>query len=173
MDVLIKNALTWFSDNWDVPICGTTDAARVLGMKANTLRTRVQRGQAVATRTPGDVRDTIEFTGQQVTYNMFQHVFSRFSIPIKDLETGACPEIIKWCDKIKIEVLTKPFIGNGVARYVVQEEDRVGRHYYTDGSVIDTSGEPALIIPVGAMVIRIAVDLWMRSSPRIQVAGGE
>lgn len=161
MDKLIKDALDWFAGNWQTAICGSTDAARFLQIKPNTLKTRLARGQALAFRIPGNVRDSVEFTGYQLTYNLIQHVLIRHRFNFAGLETGDCEQIKTWCAAVEEDILKPPYDGDAVFRVVERDEIAIA-HYYPDGEVMATTGEPALIIPIGTMMIRMAVDLYMR-----------
>ena len=163
MHKLISNALKWLDSNWSEPICGTTDAARVLSVKPNTLRTQVQRGQALALRTPGEVRDTIEFTGYQLVYNCLQQALSRRRYALDGLDEGSCTAVKEWCEVVRSKVLKSPHLGDILIR-IVERDDNPVVHIYEDSNLLETTGEPAFLIPIGSMVIRMATDLYVRNN---------
>lgn len=168
---LTRDSLAWFAVNWNTAICGSADAAQFLAIKPATLKTRIARNQAMAMRTPGEVRGSVEFTGFQLVYNLLQHSFMRHRLQLPGLETVDCPQIRQWCADVNRDVLHAPFLDDVVIRVLIPDEGNLIFHYFEDDvDLMASTREPAFIIPIGTMLKRIARELYRRKSDKSAIA---
>jgi hypothetical protein len=155
------DALRWIGAHWDKPICRLTVAAKVIGCREATLKIRVKRGQAVATRTRVLERDRVEFTPAQLVHNLLQDRFSRYGFPLDGLDDD------DWTVEATVVFVRDKIVrkrSNLEAVLSAHLDDRgVARVRLHTSETVPPPRDAAVIFPIGSMVQRIAVDLYAMS----------
>ncbi|KKN94436.1 hypothetical protein LCGC14_0187830 [marine sediment metagenome] len=163
MNKLVTNALAYLEEHWHVGMTGTADAAHILNINPNTMKTRLARGQALVLRDPnGGQRQALVFTGFHMVYNLLQDRLLRYGFPVEHDERsmGELPyTYAEWA-------LKNVVVGHkvdAVVRFRREPEGGTQAMPFEDGAVEDWTGDAALIIPIGTMIVRMAMLLHMRS----------
>lgn len=162
---IIPNSLNYLKDNWATGIVGTGDAALMLDINFNTFSTRLKRDQALALRhEPAGVgRATVSLTGYHLVHNLLADRLMRY---------GFSPELAKeqaiW---VREHILAGEMFTETILRFMKNVNGQVVFHRYELGEVEATTGDAATIIPIGTMVVRLAVKLFVHDirDPRERV----
>lgn len=162
MDPTVAEALTYLNDHWGVEVFGTSDASALLDINTSTLKTRISRGQALAFReTEGRQRAAVSFTGSHLVYNLIGDRMLRYGFGLENEVGEPLPWIYaEWAQQ---NILTGPRHIDAILRLKKDGEGRVAIHMFEDGDADPFTGDAALIIPIGVMVLRLAVTLHHRA----------
>ncbi|MCT8999114.1 hypothetical protein [Chelativorans intermedius] len=156
-------ALAHLKRHWHVSIAGTADASHLLNINSNTLKTRLNRGQALVMREPaGPVRSALSFTGYHLIYNLIADRLFRYGLGAEqiDVEEGGLPHIYAtWAHDF---ILSPPHRDESTVRFVKEVDDRVTHMLFEDGKADDWP-DAAMTLPLGYMVTRLAGSLYARS----------
>lgn len=164
MNVMFEKSLRYFKDHWHVGMAGSSDAASLLGINSNTLKTRLARGQALVLRDPdGGTRRTLTFTGYHLTYNLIQDRLLRYGFTVDPDPQGLDHLTYAYSEWTMQNVLGQPHHLDAVIRFRKEGDGAVQAIPFELGAVEDWTGDAAMILPIGTMVSRLAVSLYMRS----------
>lgn len=153
---LLDLSAAWLASNYHVAICQGGDAAQLIEVNPNTLRTRVAREQALAMRDDDDGRH-VRFTGFHLVHNLIQDRLSRYSVPVDQAD------LLTWTLWVHDHVLTGERFNNAVIRaWSRTDATATSFHLFEEGDVEPFTGDAALILPIGSMTLRLAVTLFMR-----------
>ncbi|WP_306111327.1 MULTISPECIES: hypothetical protein [unclassified Roseovarius] len=156
-----REALEYLKENWHVGIVGSAEAATFLRIKPNTLRTRIARDQALSLRDEsGRQRAAVTFTGYHLVYNLIQDRLIRFGVPLEPKSGEGFAEA--YTDWVESNVLKDPFLINAMVRFDNNDDGAVS-HLFERGGIEDWTGDAALILPIGTMVFRLAISLYVKS----------
>ncbi|MDM8168572.1 hypothetical protein [Roseovarius sp.] len=156
-----REALKYLSENWHVGLVGSAEAATLLRMRPNTLRTRIARNQALAIRDGDDrQRAAVSFTGYQLVYNLIQDRLLENHFPLEPRVGEGFPEA--YAGWVHSSILNEPYQLGAIIRFDRQNGNGVS-HLFEDGNVEAWTGDAALILPIGTMVLRMAINLYVKS----------
>lgn len=173
MNPFVTEALAYLKDHWHVGMAGTSDAAYLLGINPNTFKTRLARGQALVMREAnGEQRATLTFTGYHLVYNLITDRLLRYGFPVEpDESADIAPEPIVYAQKPTAfaewafnNILSTPHYTDAILRFQKDADGMMTGHVYEDGGVEEWTGDAALILPIGSMIVRLAATLHMRSA---------
>jgi hypothetical protein len=160
---LFVNSLDYLNDHWDTPIAGSGDAILLLDIPRGTLKTRIARGHALAHKNPGEVRNRIEFTGYHLVHNLLQDRLARYGFPTETADQTMYDVVTSYTERVREAVLAGRRV-DMILRFQKHSGDAAfSYHEYDDGRVEPFTGDAALIVPIGTMVVRMAVQIYMRS----------
>lgn len=151
------------AEHWHVGMAGSAQAADILRMNPNTLKTRLARGQALMLRHPsGEAVKPLTFTGFHLIYNMLQDRFMRYGFTQGD---GADLDhtVTAYAEWIKDNVIEGQHKTSAILRLMKDREGNVSVTLFEDGEITNSTGDAAVIIPIGDMVLRFGFFLFMRS----------
>lgn len=164
MNNFTAQALAYLKDHWHIGMAGTADAASFLEINPNTLKTRIARDQALVLRGPrGKHRQTLTFTGYHLVYNLLHDRLLRYGFPAGDEEQGVGWLSYIYAEWVADNVLSPPHHLDAILRFTKQVDGQAQNEAYEDGRVEEWTGDAALIIPIGTMVVRIATLVHMRN----------
>ncbi|GLK76695.1 hypothetical protein GCM10008171_19490 [Methylopila jiangsuensis] len=166
VDPLFSPSLKWLADHWHKAAASGAEAATLLAIKPNTLKTRVSRGQALALRTPaGDVRSNVTYTGYHLVYNLLQDRFARFNVFSPDKSEGMKDLVHLYAEWTREHILGGEHHHSAIIRFTYDHDGHINNHLITDGKIDEADGDTSVIVPIGVMVGRIAMNLWLKSAP--------
>ncbi|WP_442582518.1 hypothetical protein ACSBOB_11475 [Mesorhizobium sp. ASY16-5R] len=164
MNILTSQALTYFKNHWHKGIVGTGDAANFLEINPNTFKTRLARGQALVLRDPnGEQRSTLTFTAYHLVYNLLSDRLLRYAFPVEHGENSMSQLPYVYAEWAFHNVLSGPRHTEAILRLRKEENGTSQNLVFEDGNVQDFTGDAALIIPIGTMIVRLATTLYLRS----------
>lgn len=158
--MVLNQAKKYLLENWGIGVCGTGLAAEVIGMNADTLKTKVATGRAPAIKYPGDVRQKVSFGGEHLVHNLLIDTLSKFRITLD----GDHDHIVRsYVQKIKDEVLEGD---NTNAAMVISSDGRAG---WLDINQVHPSDfeDIVVIVPLSRLVLQMAVALFVRQFPGV------
>lgn len=139
----------------------SSEASYLLGINHNTFKTRLARGQALAVRSgEGKSRKTLSFTGHQLVHNLLADRLLQYGLPSDEF----AEKFSDWCFE---NILSKPYRIDAVLRFRKDEDGRVEGLVFEEGDVESWTGDAALIIPIGSMLIKLALNLYTRDMSRM------
>jgi len=163
MNKMQKAALDYLRDHWDAGMAGSSDAATILGMNVNTLKTRINRNQALVMREQGgDAVKPLMVTGYNLIFNLIQDRMMRYGFSW-DTEGKAAFQAHAHAVWVLENVLGGDHKVNAILRLNKHADGEETLHLFEDGDVTDFTSDAALIIPIGTMAVRIAFAMLMRS----------
>ncbi len=156
-----RQSLEYLNENWHTSLVGSAEASTILKIKPNTLRTRISRNQAMALKDEdGRQRASVSFTGFHLIYNLIQDRLIRFNVPLDSKGDWDFPSV--YADWVQSKVLNDPFNTDAIIRFDLSD-DGASSHLFEDGGIENWTGDAALILPIGTMVLRIAIGLYVKS----------
>ncbi|HMN37202.1 MAG TPA: hypothetical protein PKD49_05760 [Hyphomicrobium sp.] len=163
MNPFVLEALAHFRGHWDVDIVGTSDAAQLLDIKPNTFKTRLARGQALVLRDPNsEQRTALRFTGYHLVYNLLLDRLLRYGLSVEhDKTTELAHVYAEWTFK---NILSTPYHADAVVLFRKLSDGGCQDMVFENGSLEDLTGDAALIIPIGSIIVRLAAALYVRSA---------
>ncbi|CAK7257258.1 MULTISPECIES: hypothetical protein [unclassified Shinella] len=169
MNDLVSRALAHFKEHWHIGMAGTSDAANLLDINPNTLKTRLARGQALVLRDPNGLqRSTLTFTGFHLIYNLLSDRLLRYGFASDHDETTMAHLPYVYAEWVHEHVLSSPHRIEAILRFRKEADGGTQNMVFEDGNVEDWTGDAALIVPIGTMVVRLAATVLMRTgNPQI------
>lgn len=165
MNPYVAEALAYLKENWHAGVVGSSDAAYLLNINANTLKTRLARGQALVLRDPsGERRSTLTFTGYHLVYNLLFDRLLRYGLPVEQGERNLAELPHHYAQWAFDSVLSAPHYVDAILRFRREPDGEVQVMTYEEGGVEEWTGDAALIVPIGTMIVRLAATLHMRAA---------
>lgn len=164
MDTFFQKPLAYFKDHWHIGIAGTANAAELLDINPNTLKTRLARGQALVLRdADGRTRSSLTFTGYHLVYNLIQDRLLRYGFAVDADEKGFDYLTYTYSEWGMNQVLSAPHHLEAVIRFKKGSDGQVQPMAFENGGVEDWTGDAVMILPIGTMISRLAVSVYMRT----------
>jgi hypothetical protein len=169
MNEFVEQALAYLKAHWHTGMTGTADAAQLLNINPNTFKTRLARGQAMVLRDPnGEQRAILTFTGYHLVYNLLSDRLLRYGFPVDHDERTLAELPHVYAEWAFNNILSPPHHSEAILRFRKEADGGSQNMAFEDGNVQDWTGDAALIIPLGTMIVRLAATLYMRTGhPRI------
>ena len=165
MNTFLREALAYLKEHWHVGITGTSDAAYLLDINANTFKTRLSRGQALVMREQnGEQRANLTFTGYHLVYNLLSDRLLRYGFPVEHGEETQAELPYIYAEWAFNNILSAPHHIEAILRFRKESEGGSQNMVFEDGNVQDWTGDAALIIPIGTMIVRLAAALHFRNA---------
>ena len=164
MDNLKTEALSFISRRWGYILEGAA-GADLIGVNRATMRTRIAKGQAMAMRdTEGRERGRVEYTPGHLVYNMLYEGLARYNA-LPDQEE-ARDFIFHVAEQIRRDIQSGTFSENLVIRSMKRGSQVSLKQYSSFSDDVEKyTGEPAVVVPIGVMVTRLAYALFSRHDP--------
>lgn len=165
-DRLIKRtraALSYLGKNWTTPLVDAVTAAKLLRARPGTLRMRVWRGALEVHRENTDNGATnVSFTGQQLTYALLADRCSRWNLELSNREVLRSLDLL--CNQIYENILDDPYHIDACVfftRNVNSDGQMVISCHVSPEGMIPSEHiiESVLIIPIGRLMLRLAIEL--------------
>jgi hypothetical protein len=153
---ILDDATAWLRAHYDAEVCrGLTvvSGADLLDVNLNNLKARHKRGQLYTLHSHGPA-----FTGEHMVANLIVDRFLRHGsimVPPKVL--------VKWLRWVRNHVLSGEMNRDAVLRCVKRSGSAAFHLYEGWSDLEEMTGEAATIVPIGTMVTRLAVALYVRS----------
>ena len=168
MSQLIPDALAFLKANWNTIMPGTADATAMIGINPNTLKTRLARHQALAMREDDGVpRGPLRFTGYHLVYNIIADRLLRYGFSVDATgEESDDPNKQGWTAHVYAQWAYDEILSGGHVEAILRckkENDGAPQILtFEDGDVLPVTGDAAVIIPMGTMMVRLATSLFAR-----------
>lgn len=165
MNPFVTEALAYLKDHWHTGIAGSSDAAYLLDINPNTFKTRLARGQALVMREAnGEQRATLTFTGYHLVYNLLSDRLLRYGFPVEHDETTMAMLPHVYAEWAFNNILSTPHHTDAILRFRKEPDGGSQNRVFENGNIEDWTGDAALIIPIGTMIVRLAAALHIRSA---------
>ena len=169
MTNIIPAALAFLKANWNVSMTGTSDTTALIGINPNTLKTRLARHQALTMREHDGVqRGALRFTGYHLVYNIIADRLLRYGFSIdaqgkdSDSENDQGWTAHVYAQWVFDEVLSGAGNADAILRCKRDADGNTQILLFEDGDVVPFTGDAAMILPLGTMVVRLATTLFAR-----------
>lgn len=162
MNRFTEATLNYLAENWDRKVASGGLAAEMIGVNQNTLRARIKSGRAMAfIDADGRTRASVDYTGFHLVYNMMFDRLARFGITLDD------DDMLLLALAVKDDVVTGKRNIETILRVEVRDDVPVV-HWFDSASELGAfTGDAALILPIGTLVIRLAATLVARNAPDV------
>lgn len=167
MNHFVSTALDFLGENWDRVIESGASAATLIEVNQSTLKARIKSGRALAMRDEvGRERASIQFTGRHLVWNMVYDRLASFNIYLDgDAGVDNSPKMWAYNGYIYDHIVTGEKQTEAILR-IVQRDGKIVDHWFENAAELGQfTGEAALILPVGPMVVRLAASLMAKHSP--------
>lgn len=165
MNHFTKAALQYLGANWHVVVASGSSAADLIDVNHNTLKSRINNERALAMRnTEGRIRASIDFTGMHLVYNLMFDRLARFGIVI-DEDPKNSHELLLFVQYVFDHVVCGERNTDTFIRVEVRGDKPVIHWFSSSDELGQFSGDVALIMPIGAMIVRLAAALIAKNKP--------